>query len=84
MKPFKKHLLILKRDGITEKELPNSKEQLKGSLMLSLESTNSRMSRNGKNELLLGQHRSLDDIIELIDSVTKHSVNEMANKNLYR
>lgn len=26
----------------------NSKEQLKGNLMLSLESTNSRMSRNGK------------------------------------
>ncbi|HEY2420900.1 MAG TPA: pitrilysin family protein, partial [Neobacillus sp.] len=42
----------LKQDGITEKELTNSKEQLKGSLMLSLESTNSRMSRNGKNELL--------------------------------
>ncbi|GAA3323696.1 hypothetical protein GCM10020331_048600 [Ectobacillus funiculus] len=44
----------LKGTGITEKELRNSKEQLKGSLMLSLESTNSRMSRNGKkNELLL-------------------------------
>ncbi len=45
----------LKQTGITEKELNNSKEQLKGSLMLSLESTNSRMSRNGKNELLLKQ-----------------------------
>ena len=73
-------LSVLKRDGITEKELLNSKEQLKGSLMLSLESTNSRMSRNGKNELLLGQHRSLDDIVELIDSVSKQSVDEMANK----
>jgi predicted Zn-dependent peptidase len=73
-------LTVLKRDGITEKELLNSKEQLKGSLMLSLESTNSRMSRNGKNELLLGQHRSLDDIIELIDSVTKQNVDEMADK----
>lgn len=73
-------LSVLRQDGITEKELLNSKEQLKGSLMLSLESTNSRMSRNGKNELLLGNHRSLDDIIELIDSVTKQNVDEMANK----
>ena len=52
--------------------------------MLSLESTNSRMSRNGKNELVLGRHRSLDDMIEQIDSVTKENVDEMANKNFYR
>jgi predicted Zn-dependent peptidase len=68
----------LKQDGITEKELNNSKEQLKGSLMLGLESTNSRMSRNGKNELLLKRHRSLDEIIEQIDQVTKQSVDGMA------
>jgi predicted Zn-dependent peptidase len=68
----------LKQTGITDKELTNSKEQLKGSLMLSLESTNSRMSRNGKNELLLKRHRSLDEIIEQIDQVTKAGVDEMA------
>ncbi|MBS8263513.1 insulinase family protein [Mesobacillus boroniphilus] len=70
----------LRAEGITEKELNNSKEQLKGSLMLSLESTNSRMSRNGKNELLLKRHRSLDEIVEQIDQVTKDSVDGMANK----
>ncbi|WML43750.1 pitrilysin family protein [Neobacillus sp. PS3-40] len=69
----------LKQEGITEKELTNSKEQLKGSLMLSLESTNSRMSRNGKNELLLKRHRSLDEIIEQVDKVSKPSVDKMAN-----
>jgi predicted Zn-dependent peptidase len=72
----------LKQDGITERELTNSKEQLKGSLMLSLESTNSRMSRNGKNELLLKRHRSLDEIIDQIDTVTKNSVDEMA-RNIF-
>ncbi|WML49243.1 pitrilysin family protein [Neobacillus sp. PS3-34] len=69
----------LKKEGITAKELNNSKEQLKGSLMLSLESTNSRMSRNGKNELLLKRHRSLDEITEQIDQVTKNSVDGLAN-----
>jgi predicted Zn-dependent peptidase len=68
----------LKEDGITQKELENSKEQMKGNLMLSLESTNSRMSRNGKNELLLGRQRSLDEIIESIDQVTKESVDRIA------
>jgi predicted Zn-dependent peptidase len=67
----------LKGTGITEKELRNSKEQLKGSLMLSLESTNSRMSRNGKNELLLKKHRSLDEIIESVNSVTKEHVDQL-------
>jgi predicted Zn-dependent peptidase len=69
----------LKDSGITEKELNNSKEQLKGSLMLSLESTNSRMSRNGKNELILSRHRSLDEIVSQIDTVTRQSVDELAN-----
>lgn len=47
--------------------------------MLSLESTNSRMSRNGKNELLLGRHRSMDEIVDEIDAVTMEGVNNMAN-----
>ncbi len=61
-------------EGITEKELQNSKEQLKGNLVLSLESTNSRMSRNGKNELLLKRHRSLNRLIQEIDAVTIDSI----------
>lgn len=73
-------LTKLKNDGITERELTNSKEQLKGNLMLSLESTNSRMSRNGRNELLLGKHRTLDEMIEKIDRVTINSVNQISNK----
>ncbi|MFC0301373.1 M16 family metallopeptidase [Virgibacillus soli] len=63
--------------GITEKELNNSKEQLKGSLMLSLESTNNRMSRNGKNELLLQRHRTLDEMIQEIDTVSDSSVQDV-------
>ncbi|WP_096199409.1 M16 family metallopeptidase [Bacillus sp. FJAT-45350] len=70
----------LKDEGIREKELINGKEQLKGSLMLSLESTNSRMSRNGKNELLLGKHRTLDELIEQINKVSFDEVNELANR----
>lgn len=69
--------------GITEKELKKGKEQLKGSLMLSLESTNSRMSRLGKNELLLGRHLSLDEIVAKIDRVSHESVLSVA-RQLFR
>jgi len=60
----------VKSGAISEQELANGKEQLKGNLMLGLESTNSRMSRNGKNELMLKRHRSLDEIIEDINKVS--------------
>jgi predicted Zn-dependent peptidase len=63
--------------GVSEKEIANCKEQIKGSLMLSLESTGSRMSRNGKHELLLKQHRTLDEILELIDAVDKKGVDSL-------
>lgn len=64
--------------GITEKELHLAKEQVKGSLMLSLESTGSRMTRNGKNELLLKRHRTLDEVIEEVNNVTVSQVNRLA------
>jgi predicted Zn-dependent peptidase len=70
-------LSTLMDKGITAKELKNSKEQIKGNLMLSLESTNSRMSRNGKNELVLKRHRTLDEILENIEEVTEQSVNQL-------
>lgn len=69
--------------GITERELVKGKEQLKGSLMLSLESTNSRMNRLGKNELLLGRHLSLDEIIAKIDAVTNETILQVA-RQLFR
>lgn len=72
----------LKENGITDKELKNSKEQIKGNLMLSLESTNSRMSRNGKHELILGYHRTLDDMVESIDNVSKDDVDTLVQSIL--
>lgn len=61
----------------TEAELVKGKEQLKGSLILSLESTSSRMNRLGKNELMLGRHYSLDEIIEKIDSVEIEHIRDL-------
>lgn len=61
-------------NGMTAEELRKGKEQLKGSLILSLESTGSRMNRIGKNELMLGKHYTLDEMIARIDAVTMDDV----------
>jgi predicted Zn-dependent peptidase len=65
------------QNGLTEAELTKGKEQLKGSLILSLESTSSRMNRLGKNELMLGYHYSLDEIIEKIEAVNMQDVRQL-------
>ncbi|MBA9086079.1 putative Zn-dependent peptidase [Fontibacillus solani] len=62
-------------NGVSENELAKGKEQLKGSLILSLESTGSRMNRLGKNELMMGRHNTLDEMIARIEEVTMDDVN---------
>lgn len=68
---------------LKDNELENVKSQVQGSLLLGLESTSSRMSRNGKNELSLGYHRSLDTLTEEIDAVSARDIQAVAEK-LYK
>lgn len=64
---------------LSESELRKGKEQLKGSLILSLESTSSRMNRLGKNELMIGNHYTLDAIIERIEAVQMDDIRSLTN-----
>ncbi|MFZ5353770.1 MAG: M16 family metallopeptidase [Bacillota bacterium] len=66
----------IKADGITEEELYDSKEQLKGSYILGLESTSGRMISIGKSELLLNKIYSPNEILEKINKVDMDSVDE--------
>lgn len=68
--------------GLTDAELHRGKEQLKGSLILSLESTSSRMNRLGKNELMLGRHYTLDEMLERIDSVQMSDIQAVTKRML--
>jgi len=68
--------------GLTDAELHRGKEQLKGSLILSLESTSSRMNRIGKNELMLGRHYTLDGMLERIDAVTMSDIRDITRRML--
>jgi predicted Zn-dependent peptidase len=64
--------------GITEAELEEAKAQLKGQLMLGLESTSARMSRLGRNELSLGYVLSSDEVMARIDRVTTAEIAALA------
>lgn len=64
----------LRRDGLTAAELARAKEQMKGQLVLSLESVSNRMSRLGRSEVTLGRVLSPDEVIAKIDAVTLEDV----------
>jgi len=68
----------MKGEVIPEEELRRAKDQLKGSLMLSLESSTSRMSNLARQEMYFERFFSLDETIEQIESVTAEQVTEMA------
>jgi predicted Zn-dependent peptidase len=62
--------------GLTEEELYDSKEQMKGSYTLGLESTSGRMISIGKSELMHDKIYSPTEVIEKIDKVDMDSVNK--------
>ena len=70
----------LKEALVTEEELRRSKNHLKGSLMLSLESTSSRMSNLARQELYFGRFYSLDEILAGIEAVTREELQSLARQ----
>jgi predicted Zn-dependent peptidase len=69
-------------EGIGREELRRTKDQMKGSLMLSLESSHSRMNKLAKDELITGCHTSLEDMLREIDAVTAEHVFRVAQELL--
>jgi predicted Zn-dependent peptidase len=70
----------LKSHSLSGDELQRAKDYLKGSLLLSLESTPSRMSNLARQEMAFGRHISLDEISAGIDAVTREDVREVARE----
>lgn len=70
----------LKAQPIPAEELRRAKDQLKGSLMLSLESSTSRMSNLARQQMYFDRFFNMDETIEQIEMVTETEVAEMANQ----
>ena len=69
---------ILKDELIGVDELQRAKDHLKGSLMLSLESTSSRMSNLARQEMYFDRFTTMDEMLESIESVTRNEVQVLA------
>jgi predicted Zn-dependent peptidase len=68
----------IKADGATAAELAAAKLHLKGSILLSLESTVSRMSGIARQEYYFGRQYTPDEIIQQIDAVTLDDIHSVA------
>jgi predicted Zn-dependent peptidase len=70
----------LKTESVPDEELRRSKAQLKGSLMLSLESSTSRMSNLARQEMYFDRYYDLDELIERIEAVTAEDLSTLAGE----
>lgn len=73
---------LLTDKGLLDDELIKSKEQLKGSYILGLESTSSRMNSIGKSELMLRKTNTPEEILQKIDNIQMGSVREVIDRVL--
>ena len=70
----------LKDDPLPDDELRRAKDHLKGSLMLNLESTSSRMSHHARQEIYRDRADSLDEMLAAIERVSVPDVARLANQ----
>ena len=75
-----RELKKIKDEGITQAEEMRVKNQIKGTLVLSLESSNSHMSRLARQEIYFGKYISIDDIIRGVEKVTSEQVQRLAQQ----
>lgn len=68
-----------KLEPIPPDELRRAKDQLKGSLMLSLESSTARMSNLARQEMYFGRFFTMDEIIDRIEAVGTEDTLQFAN-----
>ncbi len=75
-------LAAVAEHGLTDAEVARGKGMLKGSTVLGLEDTGSRMTRIGKGELLYGDVLEVDELLARIDSVSMDDVRSVASELL--
>jgi predicted Zn-dependent peptidase len=75
-------LRSLRVDGVSDDELRRAKDHLKGSMMLSLESTGSRMTRIAKQELYFRRPFTFDEILADLERVTVRDLRALGERLL--
>jgi len=72
-------LSALKSHAIDDAELSRAREQVKGSIVMGLENTASRMSRMGRGLLLMGRVIPIGEVIKKIEAVTPEHIMRLSS-----
>lgn len=72
-----KEIRKIKKNSISRREMTRVKNQMKGNLMLGLESTSNRMSRLARDEIYLGRYFSPEEIINDIEKITPSQIQNL-------
>ncbi len=70
----------LMQENVSARKLKQAINQVKGSLMLSLESMSNRMMRMARQELFFSRYFTLDEIIESVEQISADEVRELAQQ----
>jgi predicted Zn-dependent peptidase len=70
----------LKEVPISAEELTRAKDQMKGNILMGLESSNARMANLARQEMYFQQFYSVDEIIARIEEVDANQVQTMAQR----
>mgnify|MGYP001570786798 FL=1 len=65
-------------ESVSTKELKNAKEQLKGGMLLALDTSDSRMMKAARDEIYFGRTQSVKEIVASIDAVKARDVTDAA------
>jgi predicted Zn-dependent peptidase len=71
-------------EGIPAEELASMKAQVKGNLLLGVESTSNQMSRIARSEIYAGRYVSIDEMIATVDRITAEDLRRLAREVLSR
>ena len=70
----------IKGAPVSVAELESAREQIKGNILLSLESTDNRMTKLAKNEIYFGRYLPLSELTEGFDAVTVEGLLNLASE----
>jgi predicted Zn-dependent peptidase len=74
----------IKTELVSEEELKRAQDQLKGNMVLGLESSSSRMSNLARQQMYFGRFFTVDDITDEVNRVTREDVQQLANDLIHQ
>lgn len=66
--------------SLTEEEIRTAKNQIRGSVILAMESSETRMNRLAKGEFFFGRYVSLQEILDGLDAVTSAELSTLSEE----